>query len=83
MACFLLICPQAALPPVLSNHHFEINAFPQILPQTLSRHRGEGRVVVGKGAGLRGGQAAISVVVMEGGVVVMGLLRASSNGSGP
>jgi hypothetical protein len=33
----------------------------------LSKHRGEGRVVVGKGAGQRGGQAAIMMCGCDGG----------------
>ncbi len=28
MICAILICLQAALPPSLSTHHFEIGAFP-------------------------------------------------------
>ena len=42
---------QAAQPPILSTHCFEIGAIPLKFLGALGTHGGEGRVVIGKGVG--------------------------------
>ncbi len=70
------------MPPILSTHHFETGAFP--LKFFCKRWVGmEGRVIIGKGAGQWGGQAAIMMCGCDGGWNGGdGSLKRSSNRSG-
>jgi hypothetical protein len=80
----LLICLQAALPPILFIHHFKIGTFPvKTCLQMLGRHGGDERVVISKGEGQWGGQATIMMCGCDGGWDGGDGSLKSVNGSGP